>query len=96
MSKKKERESYKILSKDDYLSRFAMMLRCSYSCLATEVAFVNASPMITFNTAKRVRAAPILSEWVGGMIEIHEISRIFFMIIEKKMGKDRSFLNLSA
>jgi hypothetical protein len=71
VSKSKNVDASKIPTRDEYTARFAMMLRCSYSCLAAGVAFVNASPVITSNTAKRVRAASIFSEWVGGMIEIH-------------------------
>lgn len=79
--KSKNVDTTKIPTRDEYTARFAMMLRCSYSCLAAGVAFVNASPVITSNTAKRVRAASIFSEWVGGMIEIHSRNQYKLTIV---------------
>lgn len=81
MSKKKDRERYKLLTRDEYVAKFAMMIRCSYSCLMTGVAFINASPVITSNTAKRVRAASIFSEWIGNMIEIHSRNQYKLTIV---------------
>ena len=54
-----------------YLDKFAMMLRCSYSCLCAGVAFVNSCPMVVSNFAKKLRCSSIFSEWVGSMIAIH-------------------------
>jgi len=60
-----------IPTREEYISKFAMMLRCSYACVMAGVAFVNASPVITSNVAKRVRCASIFSEWIGNMVAIH-------------------------
>lgn len=81
VSRKKHREAYPMMDREQYISKFAMMLRCSYSCLSAGVAFVNASPVVTSNTAKRVRAASIFSEWVGGMIEIHHRNQYKLTIV---------------
>jgi myo-inositol-1-phosphate synthase len=63
-------DRYKVPTREEYTARFTMMIRCSYACLVG-VAFVNASPVITSNVAKKTRAASIFLEWVGGLIEIH-------------------------
>lgn len=71
----------KVPTKDQYTARFAVMLECSYSCLAAGVAFVNASPVITSSTAMRVRAASIFSESIGGMIEIYNTNQYKLTIV---------------
>lgn len=81
VSRKNNASSYKVLSRDEYTSRFAMMLRSSYACLMAGVVFINASPVITSNTAKKVRSASIFSEWIGGMIEIHNRNQYKLTIV---------------
>lgn len=68
-------------TKEGYLSKFAMMLRCSYVCVIAGVAFVNAWPVITSNFAKGVRCASIFSEWIGNMISIHNKYDYKLMIV---------------
>ncbi|KAJ5648353.1 hypothetical protein N7490_004725 [Penicillium lividum] len=41
-----------MLGKEEHISKFTMMLTCFYSCLSAGVAFVNASSVITSNTAR--------------------------------------------
>ena len=81
VSRKRETDSYKVPSRDEYTSKFAMMLRSSYACLMAGVVFINASPVITSNTAKKVRSASIFSEWIGGMIEIHSRNQYKLTIV---------------
>lgn len=54
------------------VSKFAMLLRCSYLCSVVGVSFVNCVPIPVDNMAKRVRCASMFSEWLGKMIEIHD------------------------
>lgn len=80
-SRSKNARLDKMLSREEYMARFAMMLRCSYTCLMAGVVFINASPVITSNTAKQVRSASIFSEWLGGMIEIHNANQYKLTIV---------------
>ncbi len=68
-------------SKYEYTAKFAMMLRRSYSCLCAGVAFVNCSPMVTSNFAKRMRCGSLFSEWLGNMIRIHSEHRYTMSIV---------------
>lgn len=53
------------------VSKFAMLLRCSYVCTAIGVAFTNCVPVPVDNMAKRMRCSSLFSEWLGEMIKIH-------------------------
>jgi hypothetical protein len=71
----------KLLDRDGYVSRFAMMLRCSYSCMSAGLVFINAAPTVTSNIAKRLRVASMLSEWLGKMASLHiEFDRQFTIV----------------
>lgn len=58
-------------TRDEYTSRFAMMLRCSYSCVEAGVAFVNSSPVITDMTSKACFSRSLFSEWIANVVTIH-------------------------
>ena len=60
-----------VVSRESYTAKFAMMLRCSYSCARAGVAFVNASPMITNTNAKKCLSSSLFSEWIASVIIIH-------------------------
>lgn len=59
------------VSRAEYTSRFAMMLRCSYSCVEAGVAFVNSSPVIVNSTARECFTSSVFSEWIANMVAIH-------------------------
>lgn len=60
-----------MLTPDAYVAKFAMMLRCSYACLALGVGFVNCCPTVVKDDAKRARCSSLFSEWLGTVIRVH-------------------------
>jgi hypothetical protein len=70
-SRKKNKEGFEELTEYMLMSRFAMLLRCSYVCTAVGVAFTNCVPVPVDSMAKRIMCASFFSEWLGEMIKIH-------------------------
>ncbi|KAJ2970019.1 hypothetical protein NUW58_g9824 [Xylaria curta] len=60
-----------MLDSSVYVSKFAMMLRCSYACCVMGIAFVNSCPTIVSDDAKKVRCSSMFAEWMGDVISIH-------------------------
>ena len=81
VSRRPTSDRRRLPSRDEYTAKFAMMLRCSYACLSAGVVFINASPVLTSNTARKVRAASIFSEWVGRIIKVHANNQYKLTII---------------
>lgn len=69
--RKKNKDPFQELTESMLLSRFAMMLRCSYVCSVVGVAFTNCVPVPVDTMAKRMKCASYFSEWLGEMIMIH-------------------------
>lgn len=61
-NKHPDHDSQRYLTRDQYTTKFAMMLRCSYSCAEAGVAFVNTSLAIAFNAAKTAKSMSSFSE----------------------------------
>ncbi|KJX99477.1 hypothetical protein TI39_contig356g00003 [Zymoseptoria brevis] len=71
-NRKKNKDSFEDVTEIMLLSKFTMMLRCSYVCTAVGVAFTNCVPVSADTMAKRMRCASFFSEWLGEMIMIHK------------------------
>lgn len=90
-------------SRDEYTKKFAMMLRCSYSCSEAGVAFVNSCPVITDSISKTCLAHSLFSEWLANMIIIHNESGYKLWIVSMGASADKvidsatgSYPNLSS
>lgn len=75
-----------MMDRDTYTARFAMMLRCSYSCLEAGVAFVNSCPVVTSSVTKKRFASSLFSEWIADVIQLH--SKAGFNITVISMGSN--------
>lgn len=60
-----------IKTTDEYATKFAMMLRCSYACVEAGVAFVNCSPVVTSTVSKTCLSMSLFSEWIANVVMIH-------------------------
>ncbi|KAK5162691.1 uncharacterized protein LTR77_011244 [Saxophila tyrrhenica] len=69
--KKKHKDSLGDVTEHMLMSKFAMLLRCSYLCSTVGVAFTNCVPISVNTMAKRITCASFFSEWLGEMIKIH-------------------------
>jgi hypothetical protein len=70
-NRKKHKEGFEEVTEYMLMSRFAMLLRCSYVCSSVGVAFTNCVPVPVDSMAKRIMCASFFSEWLGEMIKIH-------------------------
>ncbi|KAK6436903.1 hypothetical protein LTR95_006907 [Oleoguttula sp. CCFEE 5521] len=68
---KKDQDGFGDVTEYMLMSKFAMLLRCSYVCSSVGVAFTNCVPVPVDSMAKRIMCASFFSEWLGEMIKIH-------------------------
>ncbi len=76
------------ITRDEYTARFAIMLRCSYSCVEAGVAFVNSSPVIVGSIAKECLSSSIFSEWIANMVMIHAELGIKLLVLSMGASAD--------
>jgi len=63
--KKKGQGPYQESNEYMLMSKFAMLLRCSYVCSAVSVAFTNCFSMSVDTMVKRTMCASFFSNWLG-------------------------------
>jgi len=69
--KKKGQGPYQESNEYMLMSKFAMLLRCSYVCSAVSVAFTNCVSMSVDTMVKRTMCASFFSNWFGEIVKIH-------------------------
>ncbi|KAI6986056.1 hypothetical protein KC359_g8910 [Hortaea werneckii] len=77
-------------TRDEFTAKFAMMLRCSYSCAEAGVAFVNSSPIITSSISRRNHSQSLFSEWIANIILIHSSHGYRMSVLSMGASADES------